>query len=150
MLLNPQACRLLMLTFFTTGPIPQPRSVLLHNSTFSLRRRLYPPAWKPYGLEAEPEALFDIYPPSVLRIRFLLAICVPSFIHLNLYPPFIWRARTLESLPAVFVVGLNPFIVIQVGPGFWLFNIIKSASTSSGEPYCPPPLRLTEFYQSTP
>jgi hypothetical protein len=32
----------------------------LQNSTFSPRRRLYPPACKPYGLEAEPEALFDI------------------------------------------------------------------------------------------
>ncbi|MFC1869260.1 hypothetical protein ACFL0H_14170 [Thermodesulfobacteriota bacterium] len=29
----------------------------------SPRRRLYPPAWKPYGLEAEPEAI-GVYKPK--------------------------------------------------------------------------------------
>ena len=31
---------------------------------FSPSRRLYPPAWKPYGLEAEPEAIIPTFPPG--------------------------------------------------------------------------------------
>jgi len=34
-------------------------------AAFSPWRRLYPPAWKPYGLEAEPEAGRDLWEPCI-------------------------------------------------------------------------------------
>jgi hypothetical protein len=46
---------------------------LLKNSIFSPSRRLYPPACKPYGLEAEPEAI-SLSEPCDLRAGGLYCI----------------------------------------------------------------------------
>jgi len=37
-------------------------------SSRSPRRRIYPPAWKPYGLEAEPEARAGVKLETGLRL----------------------------------------------------------------------------------
>jgi hypothetical protein len=63
--------------------------MILHNSIFSPRRRPYPPAYKPYGLEAEPEALF-------------------GYLHAYFFGGFDSFFSSLELLPASSLAGLEP------------------------------------------
>jgi len=76
--------------YWSIGKIPLDREAIksissLFKPTFFPRRRLYPPACKPYGLEAEPEANIPPFPgPDLVSMDSALYLCRAKYYSVNI------------------------------------------------------------------